>query len=327
MIIASVLGLLRLIIHLHFKILIDTLLDKNDFYIFKLRMIRLHLLLVWILACSAIDDLYIIIDEISVYNCRGVKNEIKITEDDVSIVNEKNNKVYYIHAPGNYSLHFKRIKVEKNFGFLAGEIGVTLQVPIIEGPAVTDKSAINLPYWHTFLYSRYCDLCGVSQRVESELNNGVHQYRMTKCECRSVKQRHVQFLPTNPGDSPGLDEKCGNIAADEYDFKKTISLPNRSTLENLIKSKITGVDDEIKKRLNKGCKCCSTRDPSCGSLSYLYCNIEDCKSGWALQCLHNTAKIAACYTVEFNYSIFVIKLIPSYSNQMFVINSYGQNCI
>ncbi|VDM54977.1 unnamed protein product [Angiostrongylus costaricensis] len=58
-----------------------------------------------------------------------------INEEDVNIVNEKGNKVYYIHAPGNYSLHFKRIKVERNFGFLAGEIGVTLQVPIIEGPA------------------------------------------------------------------------------------------------------------------------------------------------------------------------------------------------
>lgn len=75
-------------------------------------------------------------------------------EEDVEIVNERGNKVqtrfsrlpvasdfiyfvkvYYIRAPGNYSLRFKKIKVEKDFGFLAGEIGVTLQVPIIEGPA------------------------------------------------------------------------------------------------------------------------------------------------------------------------------------------------
>ncbi|VDM63433.1 unnamed protein product [Angiostrongylus costaricensis] len=113
-------------------------------------------------------------------------------------------------------------------------------------------------------------------------------------------------------------------------MRKLISLPNRDTLEHFIRNKVKGIDDEIKKRLNKGrgrfqvflnliaadkpsisqkrwfdsskeCKCCNTGSNSCGSLSYLYCNIEDCKSGWALQCLHNTARIAACYTVEFNY--------------------------
>ncbi|VDK43781.1 unnamed protein product [Cylicostephanus goldi] len=100
----------------------------------------LIILSILVILCSAYEDLYILIDEISLYNCRGVKNEIKIEEEDVNIINEKGNKVYYIHAPGNYSLHFKRIKVEKDFGFLAGEIGVTLQVPIIEGPAGNDSS-------------------------------------------------------------------------------------------------------------------------------------------------------------------------------------------
>lgn len=61
-----------------------------------------------------------------------VKNEIKMTEDDVNIVNEKGNKVYFIKAPGNYSLHFKKINVLSDFGHLTGEIGVTLQVPILE---------------------------------------------------------------------------------------------------------------------------------------------------------------------------------------------------
>ncbi|UMM34499.1 hypothetical protein L5515_007549 [Caenorhabditis briggsae] len=53
---------------------------------------------------------------------------------------------------------------------------------------------------------------------------------------------------------------------------------------------------------SKDCDCCFNRNaPHCDSLSYLYCNMEDCKTGWALQCLHNSAKVAACYTVEFNY--------------------------
>lgn len=82
-------------------------------------------------------------------------------------------QVYYIRAPGNYTIDFKKITVkvstvtnpinpqavywqrsplkssvvratwscykhryfQEDFGHLAGEIGITLQVPIIEGPA------------------------------------------------------------------------------------------------------------------------------------------------------------------------------------------------
>ncbi|CAJ0960474.1 unnamed protein product, partial [Mesorhabditis belari] len=134
------------------------------------------------------DDLFILIDEVSVYSCRGVKNEIKISEEDINIINEKGNRAYYIRAPGNYSLHFKNLKVQKDFGFLAGEIGVTLQVPIIEGPA---GMRFDLPYPmipETGLlsqkcdansgiverngrqYCRYCDLCSVSKAVESKIN-------------------------------------------------------------------------------------------------------------------------------------------------------------
>ena len=65
----------------------------------------------------------------------SVKNQVKLGENDVNVVNEKGNKVYYIKAPGNYSLHFSKIQVAKDFGYLTGEIGVTLQVPILEGPA------------------------------------------------------------------------------------------------------------------------------------------------------------------------------------------------
>ncbi|VDP08812.1 unnamed protein product [Heligmosomoides polygyrus] len=123
----------------------------------------------------------------------SVKNEIKVKEEDVEIVNERGNKVYYIRAPGNYSLRFKKIKVEKDFGFLAGEIGVTLQVPIIEGPA-----GIRFDYPYTMVpetgllyqqcdahsgiierngrqFCRYCDLCGVGEHLASELNGGAHQ--------------------------------------------------------------------------------------------------------------------------------------------------------
>ncbi|KAH7713473.1 Protein C13C12.2 [Aphelenchoides avenae] len=280
------------------------------------------------------DDLYILLDEISVFSCRGVKNELEISENDVNIVNDKGNKVYYIKAPGNYSLHFKRIQVGDNFGHLTGEIGVTLQVPILEGPA---GIRFDVPYTmipETGLlnqqcdefsgiverdkrqYCRYCELCGLSAQIENGLNKGANK-----------------FLPGLAyGKEEAFAPKCGKITANSYEFKRSISLPGRKELESKVKQKINGVDEEIRKRLNKGrgrfqvflnlisaeqppisqkawfegseqCRCCGAdKDPSCRNfLSFLSCNAEDCKSAWAQQCLHNSAKIVACYTVEFNY--------------------------
>ncbi|GMR57797.1 hypothetical protein PMAYCL1PPCAC_27992 [Pristionchus mayeri] len=278
------------------------------------------------------DELYILIDEVSVFNCKGVRNEIKITEDDIDIVNERGNKVYYIRAPGNYTIDFRKITVKEDFGHLAGEIGITLQVPIIEGPA---GIRFDLPYTmvpettllsqkcdaHSGIvekngrqYCRYCDLCGISNAVEGELNRSGHQ-----------------FLSGGQQEENPLQPACGNIERNSYNFRRTISLPSRRTLEGMIKDKVQGVDGEIKKRLNKGrgrfqvflnlisaekapisqhrwfaqsreCACClNPRSRECSSLSFLYCNIEECKSAWAQMCLHNTARIVACYTVEFNY--------------------------
>ncbi|CAD5223710.1 unnamed protein product [Bursaphelenchus okinawaensis] len=297
-------------------------------------LVSLILTSVFVAAKKPNDDLYILLDEINMFSCRGVKNEIKMTEDDVNIVNEKGNRVYYIKAPGNYSLHFRRINVLNDFGYLTGEIGVTLQVPLLEGPA---GIRFDVPYTmipETGLlnqqcdefsgiverdkrqYCRYCELCGLSEKIEKGLNQGEHK-----------------FLPAvAKGQESSFSPKCGQIDAKTYEFKRSISLPSRSELEDKIKNKINGVDEEIKKRLNKGrgrfqvflnlisaeqkpisqkawfegseqCRCCSpTPDASCrSSFNFLYCNSEDCKSAWAQQCLHNSAKIVACYTVEFNY--------------------------
>ncbi|PAV68834.1 hypothetical protein WR25_03556 [Diploscapter pachys] len=206
------------------------------------------------------------IDEISVYNCRGVRNEIKITEEDVLLEDENGNKAYYIKAPGNYTLNLKKIKVVKDFGYLAGEIGITLQVPIIEGPAgmrfdlpytiVPETGLLSQQcdahsgvverngrqYWRVFdflpnetMKIRYCDLCRTAEQVVSDLNSG-----------------DFVFLPNSTKDYASKHAECGRIAADEYDLKKTVSLPSRSTLESLIRNKVQGVDEEIEKRLNKG---------------------------------------------------------------------------
>ncbi|EFO21001.1 hypothetical protein LOAG_07490 [Loa loa] len=280
------------------------------------------------------DNLYILIDEISVYTCRGAKNEIKLTEDDIDVVNEKGNRVFFIKAPGNYSLHFKRLVVTKDIGYLSGEIGVKLQVPIIEGPA---GIRFDLPYTvipetgildqecdkHSGVvergnrqYCRYCDICGLTAKLETDLNDKGHL-----------------FLPEV---ARGTEEKfalvCNRIASNVYEFNRTINLPGKRELEARINEKVQGLDGEIRQRLNKkrgrfqiflnlisaeqpaigrddwfakslDCRCCwDGRDASChGVLSLLYCNKEECKNNWAQRCLHQTARIVACYTVEFNY--------------------------
>ena len=85
-------------------------------------------------------------------------------------------------------------------------------------------------------FSRYCELCGLSGKVENGLNRGKHK-----------------FLPElAQGQESAFAPHCGKISTDSYEFKRTINLPTRKELENMIKGKVQGVDDEIKKRLNKG---------------------------------------------------------------------------
>ncbi|VBB34035.1 unnamed protein product, partial [Acanthocheilonema viteae] len=199
------------------------------------------------------DNLYILIDEISVYTCRGAKNEIKLTEDDINIVNEKGNRVYFIKAPGKYSLHFKKLVVTKNIGYLSGEIGVTLQVPIIEGPA---GIRFDLPYTvvpETGIldqecdkysgviergnrqYCRYCDICGLTAKLETDLNNKGHLFLPEVA--RGTEEKFAPF--------------CNRIASNIYEFNRTINLPGRRELEMLINEKVQGLDGEIRQRLNK----------------------------------------------------------------------------
>ena len=61
------------------------------------------------------------------------------TPDRQLVYLQKGNRVYFVKAPGNYSLHFRRISVLNDVRHLTGEIGVTLQV-----------GAANLLQWRHF---------------------------------------------------------------------------------------------------------------------------------------------------------------------------------
>uniref|UniRef100_A0A914YNS8 Uncharacterized protein n=1 Tax=Panagrolaimus superbus TaxID=310955 RepID=A0A914YNS8_9BILA len=85
-------------------------------------------------------------------------------------------------------------------------------------------------------YCRYCELCGLSAKVENGLNQGQHK-----------------FLPQlAQGQESAFSPHCSKISSDSYEFKRSLNLPGRQELENMIKGKVQGVDNEIKKRLNKG---------------------------------------------------------------------------
>ncbi|VDL73017.1 unnamed protein product [Nippostrongylus brasiliensis] len=251
-----------------FSILFPIILQCSFQYRYNRVPMRLVIFILSIVTFCFGEYLYILIDDVKLYPCKGdawrspdrllnlrllsVKNEIKVIDEDVSFLNEKGNKVYYIRAPGNYSLHFKKVTVEKDFGFLAGEIGATLQVPLIQGPA-----GFHFDYPHTIVpetglfyqhcdehsgiverngrqYCRYCDLCGAGEHLESKLNDGGHQ-----------------FFPLNPTDA-SKTPRCGALAANEYEFKKTISLPAKGALQDLFNEKMQGMDAEMRRKFSQG---------------------------------------------------------------------------
>ena len=87
-----------------------------------------------------------------------------------------------------------------------------------------------------FFWSRYCELCTLADKIDQGLTNGEHQ-----------------FLPIlASGQEQPFAPKCSKIGAKSYEFKRTINLPGRFDLEQKIKQKMSGVDAEIRKRLNKG---------------------------------------------------------------------------
>ena len=89
-------------------------------------------------------------------------------------------------------------------------------------------------------HSRYCDICGLSEKIESGLNNEGHL-----------------FLPElASGHEEKFAAKCAHIGANKYEFKRTINLPGKRELEQKVREKMQGLDGEIKKRLNKGVSFC-----------------------------------------------------------------------
>lgn len=88
-------------------------------------------------------------------------------------------------------------------------------------------------------FSRYCDMCGLTAKLETDLNDKGHL-----------------FLPEV---ARGTEEKfapiCNRIVSNIYTFNRTINLPGRRELEVLINEKVEGLDGEIRQRLNKKVRC------------------------------------------------------------------------
>ncbi|OZC08592.1 hypothetical protein X798_04395 [Onchocerca flexuosa] len=154
------------------------------------------------------DDLYVLIDEITVYTCRGTKNEIKITEDNIDIVNEKGNRVYLIKAPGKIRFDLP-YTVKSETGILDQECD--------KYSGVIERGNRQ--------YCRYCDICGFTAKLETDVNS----------------QGHL-FLPeVARGTKEKFASGCNKIASNIYEFSRTINLPGRHELEARINEKIQGL--------------------------------------------------------------------------------------
>jgi len=289
-------------------------------------------------AQSNSEKAWILLEDTSVFQCRGVNNQFQISEKDVSIRNSQGRQVHYLEAPGTYVLSFRNIRVQKPLPNLSGQINGVLQVPIGVGNVLNWDFPYNIMPEKNVLtgalhcdkasgpvqdggksYCRYCDLCTTTDQVEEILNSKGHKY-----------------LPKlGSSGEPDFDRICTQIDAKSYSMQRTISLPNKQELEKQANAQYTGIGGELKKKLNKGkgklqtelqlmssdqhpltrdqvytqsasCRCClpGVSDLSC-KLNFINhgCNQDACNGEYAQKCIGGNAQKVGCYTVQFNYQV------------------------
>ncbi|KFD52334.1 hypothetical protein M514_06715 [Trichuris suis] len=288
----------------------------------QLLLIALSLLLPLCLA-----DLYFIIENAKVFQCAGGSGGLDIQDKDIRVTDNRGRDLRYISAPGEFVINFGKIQVKKQLQNIAGELGVNLQVPIGSGgpfnikwdipySAVPQKKLIggltcdeNAGFVKTDRnVCRYCDLCKSAAKVERELGSG------------------RKILPQLGGSERLFSTMCAEIAPNTYSLTRTVSLPNKDELEQMVNQKYQGMDSGLRSKFKigsgkfqvylnlkssptappdpnsfysgiKGCQCCVEGGRG------LFCRgcKEKCKSQYAEQCLGAGTQTVACYTVEFNF--------------------------
>lgn len=300
-------------------------------------MKRLAILVTFVLGLAVGQDggkLWILLENASINSCRDVENKVLIDEKDVSVTDKNGCKVNYIEAPGEYNIRFKNMRVTRPLPNLSGELAVTVQVPLVEGPfginwdfpyqAVPEDNLINkkcdaesgvVTGRNNKLVCRYCDLCRTSDQVEQQLN------------------QKFKYLPEVGEDESSFSPACKKVSSQTYEIVRTVKLPSKEELERQANEKYSGIGGDLKKRLNRGkgkmevtlnlltsdqttttledflksdsnCRCCyDTQNFFCRALGSFACKAEECRKNWAQSCLRGRTDAAACYTVVYNYRV------------------------
>lgn len=280
------------------------------------------------------DNLYIMIDDVQLEQCRGQPNHIKIRKEDVEILDDNGDKVHYIRAPGQYKINFNRVQPDKKLPYISGEMSALLEVPLVESSfirfdfpysIIPEKQLVNdvcdkesgvvvkNVNGQKRSFCRYCSLCDTLARTENTLDQ-------------------KQFLPDLEKNKEEYSFRriCTRIDSKSYSIARTIKLPGKRQLEAEANRQFGGVGSEVKKRFNKGkgrfrvrLHLLSSNNPpksyqetqkqrcsNGGLLGSLTCGLqcripgvgENCKAYYAENCISNE-EMVACYSVVFYYRV------------------------
>ncbi|KRZ89542.1 hypothetical protein T08_5138 [Trichinella sp. T8] len=294
----------------------------------NMRPSLVNLLSIVLLVQYTVGDLYFMVENAKVFQCRGVSSVLDIPEKEIRVTDTRGREVHYITAPGEFVIHFGKINVKRNLQHLAGEISINLQVPIGGGgpfgikwdipySAVPQKKLIGgytCDAQSGYVKDgdrnvcRYCDLCQSTAKVERDLSSG------------------HKFLPELGGSEQMFSTMCAEISPRTYTLTRTVRLPSKEELQEMVNQKFNGMDSGLKSKFKigkgkfqvylnlksspnppqdsdsfyssiKGCQCCARGG---GGLFCRGCK-EKCKSQYAEQCLAPGTQTVACYTVDYSF--------------------------
>ncbi|KRY01081.1 hypothetical protein T4B_3446, partial [Trichinella pseudospiralis] len=294
----------------------------------NMRPLLVNLLSIALLVQYTVGDLYFMVENAKVFQCRGTNSVLDIPEKEIRVTDTRGREVHYITAPGEFVIHFGKINVKRNLQHLAGEISINLQVPIGGGgpfgikwdipySAVPQKKLIGgytCDAQSGYVKDgdrnvcRYCDLCQSTAKVERDLSSG------------------HKFLPELGGSEQMFSTMCAEISPRTYTLTRTVRLPSKEELQEMVNQKFNGMDSGLKSKFKigkgkfqvylnlksspnppqdsdsfyssiKGCQCCARGG---GGLFCRGCK-EKCKSQYAEQCLAPGTQTVACYTVDYSF--------------------------
>ncbi|KRX74020.1 hypothetical protein T06_12439 [Trichinella sp. T6] len=287
----------------------------------NMRPSLVNFLSIVLLVQYTVGDLYFMVENAKVFQCRGVSSVLDIPEKEIRVTDTRGREVHYITAPGEFVIHFGKINVKRNLQHLAGEISINLQVPIGGGGPFGIKW--DIPYSavpQKKLIGGYT--CDAQSGYVKDGDPAIVIYAS-----RLQKWKEICRLGTKLGGSEQMfSTMCAEISPRTYTLTRTVRLPSKEELQEMVNQKFNGMDSGLKSKFKigkgkfqvylnlksspnppqdsdsfyssmKGCQCCARGG---GGLFCRGCK-EKCKSQYAEQCLAPGTQSVACYTVDYSF--------------------------